>query len=105
MFSFQLSYLPSAQSSISVSITGIITGIAIAIIGVIIIVFNRHGCLDQFLFDYSGKYGPKPRQLYFLKCVLLSGGSRFRQLTFCYGGRLGNISKTEDIVDRIICFL
>ena len=49
MFSFQLSYLPSAQSSISVSITGIITGIAIAIIGVIIIVFNRHGCRENII--------------------------------------------------------
>ena len=60
-------------------------------------------CIDQFCFDY-GVYSRKSQQLWFLKCVLLSFGSKFRLLTFYWGGRKGSISATEDVIDRILSY-
>ena len=61
-------------------------------------------CIDQFCFDYA-VYSRKSQQLWFLKCVLLSFGSEFRTFTFYWNRRLGNISATEDIIDRIFSYL
>ena len=45
------------------------------------------------------------RRLDFLHKVLLSHGSPFRQFIFFYGGRSGNISRTEDILDRVMSYV
>ena len=60
--------------------------------------------VDQFSFDYSA-YTRKSRQLHFLDNVLRSRGSPFLQFTYFHHGLLGNISQTEDILDRITSFL
>ena len=60
--------------------------------------------IDQFCFDYVFWYSKSPK-LWFLQCVLLSNGSVFRTFTFYWGGRLGNISETEDIIDGILSYL
>ena len=45
------------------------------------------------------------RRLHFLHNVLTSRGSCFLQFTYFVGGRSGNISATEDILDRIMSFV
>ena len=44
-------------------------------------------------------------RLHFLWCVLLGRGSPFRDFTYLGNGMRGNISQTEDIIDRIFSFL
>ena len=45
------------------------------------------------------------RRLKFLENVLRSPGSPFRQFTYASNGMSGNISMTEDILDRILRFV
>jgi hypothetical protein len=45
------------------------------------------------------------QRLHFLHNVLLSRNSCFRQFTYFYAGISGNISQTEDVLDRIMSFL
>ena len=42
----------------------------------------------------------------FLYCTLMARESLFRtRFTYCGNGMVGNISETEDILDRILCFV
>ena len=47
----------------------------------------------------------KLQQLHFLRCALLAHDSPFRLFTYCSNGLAGNISETEDILDRMFSFL
>ena len=44
-------------------------------------------------------------RLQYLLNMLLASGSGFRLLTHFYSGIHGNISQTEDIIDRIVLFV
>ena len=45
------------------------------------------------------------RRLYFLWAILISPRSCFQKFTFFHGGRSGNVSDQEDILDRIMSFV
>jgi hypothetical protein len=47
----------------------------------------------------------KRARLQYLCCLLLARDSAMRRFIYFYGGRPGNISCTEDILDRIISYL
>lgn len=78
---------------------------------------KRHLVLDRI--DFGAALAPsfqtdlalflaphlKLQRLHFLRCALLSQGSVFRNLTFFFYGNAGNISWTEDVLDRVISFL
>ena len=42
---------------------------------------------------------------WFLRAVLLRRDSQFRRFVYSYGGWSGNISATENILDRVLSFL
>ena len=46
-------------------------------------------------------------RMWHLRCILLSSPYRgiFRNLVYFYNGRAGNISQTEDILDRVLNFI
>ena len=54
---------------------------------------------------FAGGPCRRRRRLHFLHNVLTSRGSCFLQFTYFVGGRSGNISATEDILDRIMSFV
>ena len=47
----------------------------------------------------------KLKRLHFLRSSLLARGSPFRTFTYFSNGLTGNISETEDIIDRVMGFL
>ncbi len=55
--------------------------------------------------ELCATYCTQRRRLHFLHNVLLSRHSCFLQFTFFMGGAMGNISRTEDVLDRILSFL
>ena len=55
--------------------------------------------------ELCATYCTQRRRLHFLHNVLLSRHSCFQQFTFFSGGSMGNISGTEDVLDRIMSFL
>ena len=44
-------------------------------------------------------------RMFFLRNVLLSSNSVFRCFTYFWGGLAGNVSETEDLVDKIMSFV
>ena len=48
---------------------------------------------------------PPHSQIFLVEVLQQPSDSRFRELTYFYGGRSGNISMTEDILDRLMSFL
>ena len=45
------------------------------------------------------------QRLHYLHRSLVAGTSCFRRFTFFWGGKSGNISQREDVLDRIMSFL
>ena len=45
------------------------------------------------------------QQLHYLWCLLLAQPSPFEKFTYFSNGMAGNISQTEDVLDRILGFL
>ena len=50
--------------------------------------------------DYKSR-----QRKWYLRCLLMAEESPFGQFTYFRNGRSGNISKTEDIIDRILSYL
>ena len=54
---------------------------------------------------FAGRSRLRGYRRFFLHQVLLSRGSVFRKLTFLSYGLLGNVSETEDLLDRVMSFV
>ena len=67
--------------------------------------FNAHPDLRERILQMSSVDALAEFNRAILQYILRSPGSPCRAFTYFYNGLAGNISDTEDILDRIICFV
>ena len=60
----------------------------------------RQDLVDFLVYDVGRRL-----QLHYLRCLLLARDSPFKKFTYYWNRMAGNISETEDVLDRILGFL